>query len=193
MYPIIGEPANQRMMTKPDFKSLAQAVEAYYDELRRYVRQRTGSPTLADDVVNETWIRASTAAVAMPDNPRAYLFRMAGNIAIDHLRQSRTRRIAEQGVVQAPDGGDADLSALASADPSPHAALHAREELAILVEAVRELPPKCREVFLLYRGEGLTMAEIAVELNISPKTVEKHIARAMLHCRARLRAAGRAV
>lgn len=179
-------------MTKPDFKSLAQAVEAYYDELRRYVRQRTGSPMLADDVVNETWIRASTAAVAMPDNPRAYLFRMAGNIAIDHLRQRRAQHNAEQAVVDTSDG-DADLSALASADPSPHAALHAREELAILVEAVQELPAKCREVFLLYRGDGLTMAEIAVELNISPKTVEKHIARAMLHCRARLRAAGRAV
>lgn len=192
MYLTVKEAANQRTMTKPAFQSLAQAVEAYYDELRRYVRLRTGSPILADDVVNETWIRASTAAVVMPDNPRAYLFRMAGNIAIDHLRQNRARHNVEQDVA-GQAGEDDGLAALASADPSPHAALHAREELAILIEAVRELPSKCREVFLLYRGEGLTMAEIAVELNISPKTVEKHIARAMLHCRARLRAAGRAV
>ena len=87
----------------------------------------------------------------------------------------------------------ATRSSATSPEPGPDAVVGAREELAILAEAVRELPEKCRIVFLLYRGQGLTMREIAARLQISEKTVEKHIARAMVHCRARLQAARRQV
>ena len=82
-------------MATPSFQSLSQAVEAYYEELRQFIHQRTGSPVMAEDVVQETWIRANTSAVTMPDNPRAYLYRTASNIATDHLRrqQSRSRAV----------------------------------------------------------------------------------------------------
>jgi DNA-directed RNA polymerase specialized sigma24 family protein len=51
-------------MTQPTFKSLAQAVEVLYEELRRHVQRRIGSHTFAEDVVQETWIRASTTGAA---------------------------------------------------------------------------------------------------------------------------------
>lgn len=172
-------------MTGRTFQSLAQAVEAYYDELRSFVLRRTRSPSLADDVLQETWLRASTSGAAMPDNPRAYLYRMAGNLLIDHVRKHGTE-------AQAPaEIGLAER--LASPDPAPDAVVGARQELAILAQAVDELPAQCRRVFLLYRGQGLTMRQVALRLGISQKTVEKHIARAMVHCRQRMRDAGRAV
>ncbi|CAA0119529.1 RNA polymerase sigma factor [Zhongshania aliphaticivorans] len=179
-------------MPSPTFTSLTQAVEAYYEELRQFVRKRTGSSSMAEDVVQETWIRANSASVPMPDNPRAYLYRMAGNLAVDQLRRQQSQ------LPKPVESGDADdtentLFELPCLAPSPEEIAASQREFAVLHEAVRELPDKCREVFLLYRGHGLTMREIAKRLAISDKTVEKHIARAMVHCRQRLRDAGRDV
>ena len=171
-------------MTHRRFKTLAQAVEAYYEELRRFVRRRTGSDSLADDVVQDTWVRASTSAVAMPHNAKAYVFRMAGNLTIDRLQREGIRPDREAAVAT-------DQTACAA--PSPETEVAARQELAILAAAVKELPDKRRHIFILYRGHGLTMRQIAQRLGVSEKTVEKQIARAMVHCRNRLRDAGRAV
>lgn len=181
-------------MTKPRFTRLSQAVEAYYEELRHFIRRRTGSPSLAEDVVQETWIRANTTTVALPDNPRAYLYRMAGNLAVDHVRRQQAWDRVER---SAGDGQDENLALqveqVPSPAPGPLEAVISQQELAALDAAVRELPDKCRQVFLLYRGHGLSMREVAACLSISEKTVEKHIARAMVHCRERLREAGRKV
>ena len=175
-------------MTARPFHSLAQAAEIYYEELRRFILRRTGSPAIAEDVVQETWIRATASGAVMPDNPRAYLYRMAGNLAIDHLRRNRRRETWVDG-----DADDGTLARIESRSPAPDDVVAARQEWHILTQAVAELPDKCREVFLLYRGRGLTMRQVADTLNISDKTVEKHIARAMIHCRRRLRDAGRDV
>ena len=172
-------------MTERTFQSLAQAVEAHYEELLRFVRRRLGSSVIAAEIAQETWIRAAAVQGAPPDNPRAYLYRMAGNLALDRVRSEQVRTRASVDVAWADE--------VACPAPGPEQVLAAREELAILTEAVRELPDKCRAVFLLYRGHGLTMRQIAARLEISEKTVEKHIARAMLHLRARLRAAGREI
>ncbi len=172
-------------MDKRTFRSLAQAAEAYYEELRRFALRRTGSKSLADDVVQETWLRASTTGVAMPYNPRAYLYRMTGNLVVDHLQR--------RGDADGPRADGALAEQVACPAPAPDAEVAARQEFAILSEAVRDLPEKCRHVFILYRGHGLTMRQIAARLGISEKTVEKHIARAMVQCRKRLREAGREV
>ncbi|ABC22239.1 RNA polymerase sigma factor [Rhodospirillum rubrum] len=165
------------------FGSLAQAVETYYDDLKAFIVRRTGSPSLAADVVQDTWVRAASAEIAMPDNVRAYLYRMAANLAIDHLRRdgARARGLCEETL----------LEDIPSAEPAVDRVVAARQELAILSRAVAELPEKCRIVFLLYRGRGLTMKQVAARLGISEKAVEKHIARAMVHCRKRMIDAGR--
>lgn len=181
-------------MTKPRFTSLSQAVEAYYEELRQFIRQRTGSPSLAEDVVQETWIRANTTSATLPDNPRAYLYRMAGNLAVDYVRRRQAwERMVPLAESEPGEGSASQLEDAPGHAPDPLEAVISLKELEALSVAVRELPEKCREVFLLYRGHGFTMREIAARLSISDKTVEKHIARAMVHCRARLREAGRGI
>ncbi len=173
-------------MTDGAIRTLAQAVETYYEELKAFIAHRIGSPGTAADVVQETWLRAAATEPTAPiNNPRAYLYRMASHIAMDHLRRE-SGRTANLGDVP-------DFDRFVDPRPGPEETAISRQELALLAEAVRELPDKCRTVFLLYRGQGLSMRQVAKATGTSEKTVEKHIAKAMLHCRRRLREAGRAV
>ena len=55
----------------------------------------------------------------------------------------------------------------------------ARQDLDVILAAVDELPPKCREVFLMQRNEGLAYAEIASRLGISESMVQKHMSKAL--------------
>ncbi len=149
---------------------------------------------MAEDVVQETWIRATTTKARLPDNPRAYLYRMASNVAVDHVRRRQTwERMGRSIGAESDEETSSGIEEVPDQASDPLQVVISQQELAALDAAVRELPDKCREVFLLYRGRGLTMKEIAARLSISDKTVEKHIARAMVHCRARLKEAGREI
>ena len=77
--------------------------------------------------------------------------------------------------------------------PGPHAeqVVLTRQELAILQQAVDELPPRCREVFVLARLEGPTYAQIGTRLGISPKTAFSHTVKALAHLHSRLEQARR--
>lgn len=166
--------------------ALTAVVEAHYDELKAFILRKVGDPALAADIVQETWLRAAVRVLTQPvHNARAYLYRVASNLAIDYLRQeqARSKHVAFGSIPEE----------VLSSEPAPDQMVQGQEEFLILREAVRALPEKCRLVFLLAKGHGLSMREIAETLEISEKTVEKHIAKAMVHCRTRLREAGRHV
>lgn len=161
---------------------LARLVETHYEDLRVFVRRRVGSATVAQDIVQETWLRVATDPPARdPEQPLAYLYRVAANLALDRQRRER---------LEARHHAPGPLPDRADAAPGPDRVAAAREELAVLQCAVTELPERCRAAFLLCRGRGLTMREAAARLGISEKTVEKHVARALVHCRRRLAEAG---
>ena len=134
-------------MTHSSLHSLTQAVEAYYDELQLFVRKRTGSSAIAEEVVQETWIRASTLTAELPDNPRAYLYRMAGNLAVDQIRRERGRggKGNDSGTTDETDS--MPLESFPCPSPGPLDTVLSQHELSSLNAAVRELPDKCREVF----------------------------------------------
>ncbi len=165
-------------MTQRERHSLTRLVETHYEDIKRYIQRRTGSSSTASDIVQETWLRAARHSNKVPDNPLGYLYRIASNLLLDKLRQDKAhgRHFAD---IAPPE--DTECPRVA-----PDEAARISEELELLADAVRDLPDKCREVFLLYRGDGLTMREIAAQLHISESTVEKHLAKAMQHCRKRL-------
>lgn len=173
--------------------SLELVVEKYYDDLLLFIGKRCGSEAVAEEIVQETWVRAKSAVVTVPENPRAYVFRIARNLLADHYRRSYNsselfgRRLfpfARSSYAEdAPEIVEIDQA------PSQEAVAAAHQELRIIAQTVETLPTKCRQVFLMYRGEELSMREISEKLDVSVKTVENHIRKAMLECRRSLQKA----
>lgn len=152
----------------------------------RLIRRLVGNPSAAEDLVQDVFVNVLRSSHDQQvDNAQAYLSRCATNVALDHLRRERSRaRYASSDELS----GDEVCAA-----PLQDDVVQGRQELELLRRAIEELPPICKAVFLLSRDHGLTMREISERLGISPKTVEKHIQRAMTACRQTLRAAGRNV
>lgn len=161
---------------------MLQAFETHALDLRRFLAKRVQCEETAADLVQETYLRLSGIARSEPiQNIRAFLFQVADNLAIDHLR-SRTRFYQRYAGTPSPD--------LMGSTPLPDRELAAKQEWSIIQQAISELTPKCRTAFLLHRVQHLSYSQIAAKLDISQRTVEKHISKALAHCRLRIDRAG---
>jgi len=147
--------------------------QLYRDEaprLRRQLRARLASPEDASDLVQDAFARMLGANARHLRSPEAFLRRIVRNLLID-----RSRRLATRGI-QVQIDEETDLVA-----PAEQAE---RLEIAQMREryrsAVATLPARMREVFVLHRVEELSYKEIAARLDISTRTVEWHMAEAIL-------------
>jgi len=123
-------------------------------------------------VVGEGRGRGNAATL---EHPRPYLFRIAANLAVDLARKTKVRlRYAGDGFA---------LACHAEAPPSPEAAAGGAMELRRQQASLRELPPLCRDAFLLNRVEDLTHGEIAERLGVSERTIDRHMVKAWEHLR----------
>lgn len=168
-------------MARYDASTLLASFRDNYPDLLRFLTRRTGDAGRAADVAQDTYIRLAALPPANQDieNPRAFVYRVAGNLAIDTMR--REGRLARN--VTFLDEG------LEISDPAPsaEAGVIARERLKLVEAALDELPEKLRLALLYSRVEGMTFAEIAGRLGVSESMVAKYIAQALKHCRDRLR------
>lgn len=167
-------------MARHDATALIASFQENYEDLLRFLTRRIGNVERAADVAQDTYLRLAALPAANADiqSPRAYVYRVAGNLAIDTLR--REGRLGSNFTFV-----EADESIVDSA-PSPEATLLARERLRQLDAALEELPAKARLALLLNRLDGLTFAEIALRLGVSESMVAKYIGRALRHCRDRM-------
>jgi RNA polymerase sigma factor (sigma-70 family) len=164
-------------MERSDEAGLIRAFLSLYNDLLRLLSWKTGSPDIAADLAQETYLKlAAKPAEDIVQNPRAYILRTASNLAIDRLRQER-----RSSVLHAADGHAEEVE-----DPAvqAEAGLIAQERLRLLNQSLLELAPNVRRALLLNRVEGLTQAEIARRLGVSESMVTKYIAQALRHCRA---------
>jgi len=155
-----------------DHHSLLSSFAEHREALLRFLQRRLNNMTLAEDLAQETWLRAASAQnAAAIENPRSFLFRIASNLAIDHQRHvgHRVELAASPAVTEAvPDR-----------QPSPENITLYRSEFARLLHVVNGLSPRCREVFVLGKFEGLSLAEIGTRLGISRNTVVTHMVNAL--------------
>jgi RNA polymerase sigma factor (sigma-70 family) len=98
------------------------------------------------------------------ENPRAYLFQAAQNLALNRIRSHNTR----QQYIDEQDAEDSN-------ELSPERIVFAAREMSQVSRALNTLPEKYRRTFLMSRMENKTYKEISLDLGIAESTVEKHI------------------
>jgi len=156
---------------------LAKEILIHERALRRYLARFFRNMADVDDAVQETYARLlglSESAFAAVRNWQAFLFTSARNVTLDRIRKSR--------VVSYDALAEIETLHVLDQQPSADEALNARQELALLAEAIANLPDRCREVLTLRKLYGLPQREIALRLGISESTVEKHVAYGVRLC-----------
>jgi len=152
--------------------SLLSSFAEHREALLRFLHRRLNDMPLAEDLAQETWLRAATVqSTAAIENPRGFLFRIASNLAVDHQRH------ASHGIELSAAPTVAE--AVPDTQPSPEKVTLYRNEFARLLQAVEALSPRCREVFVLGKFEGLSLTEIGARLGISRNTVVTHMVNAL--------------
>lgn len=161
-----------------DQDAFARLMKRYEAPLFNYLRRMTRSSSDAEDLFQETFIRVyrSSGRFRTSGMFRPWVFRIATNLCLDHLkRRTRRREISldreEPG--NRPDSGQAIY--LKSKAPNPRESAIGREAVAKLETAIAELSAKHRAVFLMARYDGLSYGEIARVLRIPTGTVKSRM------------------
>ncbi len=144
--------------------------------IQKILRRFSLSATDIEDISQETLLRALEARQKTHiRHPKQFLISIAKNVAREEIRR-RARKMNELVEESLLENHPLD-------EPTAEAALDSREKLRLFVQAISNLPPQCRRVFLLKHVQGAPHKEIAVRLGISVSTVEKHVAAGMKACR----------
>lgn len=163
--------------------SVPAIIRRYHYSLLLFLKKRLRRPEDAHDVAQEAYIRMMQYEGSRAiHSPSSLLFRIAINVANDLERAEQVRRVSDQCRLD-----DVDL---VSDVPSPERHVAGQQDVALLQTAIENLPPKCRQVFLLSRARGMTYPEIARHCGISVKMVEKHISHALAICLKKVGGAG---
>jgi len=154
---------------------IQEVIRLHHDSLIKFLRRRLRIADDADDIAQETYIRMMKYEGSREiKSPSAMLFRIAVNVANDSGRAALARCAA--------DHLEIENVHLVSEQPSAERALLAEQHLDLVLDVIEDLPPKCKQVFLLSRVRGMTYPEIAEHCGISVKMVEKQISRAVAAC-----------
>lgn len=143
----------------------------------RFLSTRLSDAADAQDVAQDVYLKL----VSLPDpeaveNPAAYVFRIAANLANDFHRRKQRHGDVEDLESLSERGEDNDSNAFLRQ-------MEARSDLKQLDAILNDLPPLYRTVLLLRKRDGYSHAEIAEQLDISPHTVHKYLKRALSACR----------
>lgn len=140
--------------------------------LMQYLRQNWRDQSAAEDLLHDVYVQVYDAASRqIPENAKAFVLTTARNLLISRVRHSNV----------VPIEALADFEAIQTAidAPSPEQIVIARDELRRLETAMAQLPPRCRQVVIMRRVEGLSRPEIASRLGITEDTVSAHLKHGM--------------
>jgi RNA polymerase sigma-70 factor (ECF subfamily) len=157
--------------------SVAQLVESHYASLYRYALRLSGSQADAEDLTQETFLRAQNKLrqLRQPEQVRAWLFSILRNAYLQRLRRSDLEASVSLEAIEEPCEPDSEMPGpLPEWDPGQ------------VQKAVSELPEAYRTVLLLYYFEELTYREIAEVLAVPMGTVMSRLARARAYLRGKL-------
>jgi len=175
--------ADRREQWSPHDRSkfVERLFAAHRTALMQYLTRLFGSSEDAEEIVQETYIRLLKFEDLgqLDSEVRRFLFRIATNLARDRFRQRKAR--AHDAHVPY------DVIELEGQGEAPEEILDWDTGMAVLKQALLDLPPRHRQVFLLHVTENMSYRTIAKHLGVSTKTVERDLAMVLELCQSRLR------
>ncbi|WP_369942077.1 RNA polymerase sigma factor [Xanthomonas medicagonis] len=149
------------------------ALSALYQRCRpallSFFRHRVADPSEAEDLTHQVFANLAASPGAVCDD--GYLFRSATNLLRDRARREKVRSLHRQ-----RQGATAE-HAVETLDPPR--VLAGRQALGEVADALERLAPRTRAIFLQFRLENMSQAQIASRYGISVSAVQKHLLRAM--------------
>jgi len=169
-------------MTETILTVLRRVLVDDYHGLKKRLTRRFGSADFAGEVLHEAWLRLGRAELnassAALHNPKAYLYRVALNVATDQKRVEKSWL------------GKVEVEALyrrARDELDPARVVEARFELETLAKAINELPARRRAVFIAARLEYLPYKAIAARMGVTVRVVDRELKLALDHLSAVLK------
>jgi len=149
--------------------TLDEAFMGHRPALLRYFRAR-GASEEAEDLLQDLWLKLSSAGAIEAEDTLAYLYRMAHNLMLDRRRAAVRRRIREENYQESI--GETDET------PDAEHVLLARERLREVDRALASLGPKTDYIFRRHRVDGIPQRDIATEFGVTLSAIEKHLQKA---------------
>jgi len=165
-------------MSDTNRTALLTLLVTSYDDLRSRLARRAGSADLADEALQDTFLRLSNATGIGPVRDlKAYLFRVALSIVSNRRVAERRRRTVSE--------TDAVFD-LADDMPGPDRVIEARSEIGALKRVIQDLPARRRQIFMAAFVDEVPLKQIAERFGISVRTVQVELKQALVHCAMRL-------
>ncbi|MCU0352303.1 MAG: RNA polymerase sigma-70 factor [Cytophagales bacterium] len=141
----------------------------FYAPLGRTVNRMVNDPAAAEDIVQEVFVKIwhSRDSLVFNFSVKAYLYRAAMNAALNHLERAKKTVSWDTASVAEPAASDVEEQ------------FDFREAETHIQNALDSLPPACKAIFVLSRYEDMSYREIAESLQISVKTVENQMGKAL--------------
>jgi len=175
-------------LKRGDLDALAELVTRYQNRLYRFLLRLVREPAEAEDLFQQTWLRVAER-IRQFDASRsfeAWLFTLARNLAIDHLRRARPQSLDEP--IAGNSRGETPADLLESRERPVTEGILERERGSRLARAMETLPISYREVVTLRFEEEMKLEEIAQVLGTPLSTVKSRLRRSLEQMRDCLRA-----
>jgi RNA polymerase sigma-70 factor (ECF subfamily) len=180
---LVGLDSDVAQLRRGDLDALTALVTRYQNRLYRYLLRLVRQPADAEDLFQQTWVRVAER-IGKYDPQRnfdAWLFSVARNLAIDHLRRVRPESLDEPlaGEIE----GETKVARLVSQDQPALDGILERERAGRIGTLMGELPVSYREVLTLRFEEEMKLEEIAEVLDMPISTVKTQLRRSLLRMR----------
>lgn len=173
-------------LKRGDLDALSELITRYQNRVYRFLLRLVREPAAAEDLFQQTWLRLAEKIRYFDANRNfeAWLFTLARNLAIDHLRRIRPESLDEP--IPGDESGATAADQLASRERPAIEGILERERAGRLAEALETLPVSHREVLTLRFEEEMKLEEIAEVVGAPLSTVKTRLRRSLERLRERL-------
>jgi RNA polymerase sigma factor (sigma-70 family) len=168
--PISAPPCALPSVPPDGTKWFKEEVHIHDGQLKSWLKGQFPTIRDVDDVVQESYLRVwKVRATREITSAKAFLFTIARNLTLNLIRANHRSRLIPE--------GEKILTGVIDQTPSAADLLTSSEMIEILTDALAALPDRTRTVLLLHKFQGIPQAEVARQLNLTPKTVEHQVSR----------------